>query len=373
MSKKNKKNKKKSPWWQKLICIVICIFVAIGTFLGVNAVFRKHIIQMSVHNTQEYYSVVFVDYNDWLILSNVITKDEPLRIATEPEREGYTFIAWNDGIKNYTTQELYNFKATKDTTFKAVYRANTLNVEFYNGIECISNTEYTAGSTLSLPEKPTREGYRFLGWNAGAVTERLSSNFETQKHNGGDKHLQNALSYANSLGAEIYSIEELINFKVTEDLVFKAVFVSEDYEKVEFEPKSSTGEYSTITYTENTTQNEANMNYSHQITNGHAIDFKITIEFTGTAKNGEVITETQTITASKAYMNGNKLVGIGSNYETKHFSNGDYLSINFQLYNYESTQKTDALFLNIDFHDDNITSYTLTIASVDAILVTGVL
>ena len=78
-------------------------------------------------------------------------------VAPTVRREGYTFTGW---------APQYVGVAKNDTTYTANWRVKSYRVKFidHNG-NVISNKTYTYGSMVEEPEKPSRTGYRFTGWN----------------------------------------------------------------------------------------------------------------------------------------------------------------------------------------------------------------
>ena len=87
-----------------------------------------------------------------------ITQDYGTDITApaNPTKEGYTFAGWDENIPA-------NMPA-KNMTIKAKWAINQYTVTFKNGDEVVKNAEMDYGSTIIEPEKPTKEGYTFKGW-----------------------------------------------------------------------------------------------------------------------------------------------------------------------------------------------------------------
>ena len=87
-----------------------------------------------------------------------ITQDYGTDITApaNPTKEGYTFAGWDENIPA-------NMPA-KNMTIKAKWAINQYTVTFKNGDEVVKNAEMDYGSTITEPEKPTKEGYTFKGW-----------------------------------------------------------------------------------------------------------------------------------------------------------------------------------------------------------------
>ena len=87
-----------------------------------------------------------------------ITQDYGTDITApaNPTKEGYTFAGWDENIPA-------NMPA-KNMTIKAKWTINKYTVTFKNGDVVVKNAEMDYGSTITEPEKPTKEGYTFKGW-----------------------------------------------------------------------------------------------------------------------------------------------------------------------------------------------------------------
>ncbi len=102
------------------------------------------------------YTVNFVDYNDTLLKTSVVSYGGNAVAPANPSRTGYTFTGWD---KPYTN-------VTADLTVKAQYAINTYTVNFvdYNGT-ALGTSTVSYGSPATAPANPVREGYMFTGWD----------------------------------------------------------------------------------------------------------------------------------------------------------------------------------------------------------------
>ena len=73
-----------------------------------------------------------------------------------PTKTGYTFAGWDKTIP--TTMPAENMTVT------AKWTVNKYTVTFKNGDKVVKSAEMNYGSTITAPEKPTKEGYTFKGW-----------------------------------------------------------------------------------------------------------------------------------------------------------------------------------------------------------------
>ena len=87
-----------------------------------------------------------------------ITQDYGMEITApaNPTKTGYTFDGWDAEIP--TTMPANNL------TITAKWKINKYTVTFKNGDKVVKSAEMNYGSTITAPEKPTKEGYTFKGW-----------------------------------------------------------------------------------------------------------------------------------------------------------------------------------------------------------------
>ena len=103
------------------------------------------------------YSVVFVNYDNSIITSQIVKEGDAATAPVAPRnRTGYTFSGWDKDFSNVTS----------DLTVKAQYKINTYTVTFVddNG-KIIKTQKVPYGSSATAPEPPIKEGLVFYGWN----------------------------------------------------------------------------------------------------------------------------------------------------------------------------------------------------------------
>ena len=104
--------------------------------------------------------------------NNIYIKGEQVTVCNEvPTKTGYTFLGWSDGNNTYTAGGTFTMPAS-DVTLTAQWTINQYTVTWNpNGGNWAGSTEnivhtYDYGATIIKPADPTREGYRFDGWDA---------------------------------------------------------------------------------------------------------------------------------------------------------------------------------------------------------------
>ena len=75
----------------------------------------------------------------------------------DPKKEGYTFVGWFNGDKEYD----FNTPVTADITLTAKYEVTKYTVSFSDDVE---SQEVEHGKTVVKPADPKKEGYTFVGW-----------------------------------------------------------------------------------------------------------------------------------------------------------------------------------------------------------------
>lgn len=106
------------------------------------------------------YTVTFVDYDGTVLKTETVESGSAATAPAAPVREGYTFTGWDKTFDNIT----------ENTTVTATYESIKYTVNFvdFDGTLLKSET-VDKGASVSAPADPTREGFRFIGWNGTAA------------------------------------------------------------------------------------------------------------------------------------------------------------------------------------------------------------
>lgn len=102
-------------------------------------------------------TITFVDYNDRVISTEETYVGLTIKAPANPEREDYIFSGWDKDLTNIT----------ESTTVKATYTAKQgYIVTFVDYDDTVLKTETViSGKSATPPANPTRENYKFSGWD----------------------------------------------------------------------------------------------------------------------------------------------------------------------------------------------------------------
>lgn len=111
-------------------------------------------------------TVTFVDYNDNIIATEETYVGLTIKTPADPVREDYIFSGWDKDLTN----------VTESTTVKATYTAKQgYVVTFLDYDDTVLKTETViSGKSATPPANPTRENYKFSGWD-GSYTNITSN------------------------------------------------------------------------------------------------------------------------------------------------------------------------------------------------------
>ena len=133
-----------------------------GKTFDFNTKITKDITLKAVWEKIITYTVTFDTNGGSNIKSIVVEKNNTINKPSNPIKEGYDFVEWQLNGKKFS----FNTKITKDITLKA----NWKKIIFYtvtfdtDGGNNISSLKIEENNTISKPGNPTKEGYRFIGW-----------------------------------------------------------------------------------------------------------------------------------------------------------------------------------------------------------------
>ena len=110
--------------------------------------------------TAEYvktWTVTFKDDDGSILKTETVDEGKGATAPTEPTKVGHAFAGWDVAFDNITA----------DTEVTATYSVNQYTVTFKDWDGSILKTEQVAfNGTATAPADPTRDGYRFTGWDS---------------------------------------------------------------------------------------------------------------------------------------------------------------------------------------------------------------
>lgn len=112
--------------------------------------------------SDEYFTVVFCNYDDSVLKSESVKKGSNATPPTTVTREGYTFTGWDDGYSNIIKNTTITAQFSEGTSDK-YYKVDFCN---YDG-SVVKSQKVKKGEDATPPTTVTREGYSFMGWDDG--------------------------------------------------------------------------------------------------------------------------------------------------------------------------------------------------------------
>jgi len=102
------------------------------------------------------FTVTFIDDQGQVIVTHSVSAGSSATAPSVPEKEGYTFIGWNNSLDN----------VTGDMTVTAQYAVKTCTVRFIDDDGSELSIQTVNWNTDAIaPNNPRREGYTFTGWD----------------------------------------------------------------------------------------------------------------------------------------------------------------------------------------------------------------
>lgn len=129
-------------------------------FTGWDKTFDNVISDITVTATYiQQFTVVFKDHDGTTLKTELVDKGTSATPPANPSRDGYAFNGWDNTYTNITS----------DKTITATYVERTSNytVTFVDYDETVlkTQTNIISGEGATAPTAPSREGYRFVGWD----------------------------------------------------------------------------------------------------------------------------------------------------------------------------------------------------------------
>ena len=107
------------------------------------------------------FAVTFVDYDNSLLKTEVVSAGGNATPPANPSREGYDFAGWDGTFTNVTQNMVITATYTAKQPTTVYY---TVRFVDYDGTE-LKSESVASGSNATPPANPTRSGYAFTGWS----------------------------------------------------------------------------------------------------------------------------------------------------------------------------------------------------------------
>ena len=117
------------------------------------------------------YTITFDSDGGSVVEKQIVKRGEKVNKPTDPTRDGYIFIEWDLGSSIYD----FSAKVTRNLILKAIWKEQeggkvTYVVNFNtDGGNSVSNQIINKDETITKPQDPVRDGYKFLGWYSNNV------------------------------------------------------------------------------------------------------------------------------------------------------------------------------------------------------------
>ncbi|MCI7558846.1 MAG: InlB B-repeat-containing protein [Clostridium sp.] len=117
------------------------------------------------------YTITFDSDGGSVVEKQIVKRGEKVNKPTDPTRDGYIFIEWDLGSSIYD----FSAKVTRNLILKAIWKEQeggkvTYVVNFNtDGGNSVSNQIINKDGTITKPQDPVRDGYKFLGWYSNNV------------------------------------------------------------------------------------------------------------------------------------------------------------------------------------------------------------
>ena len=135
---------------------------------------------VSVNITNQY-TVTFNTNGGSEVENQIISEGSNLVEPEDPTRDGFAFVGWYED-DTLTTEFSFTKQIIKDTTLYAKWEEIPQVIEYTvtfntNGGSEIQDLKVNAGDQVILPQDPTRDGFRFVGWyEDDTLTTEFNSN-----------------------------------------------------------------------------------------------------------------------------------------------------------------------------------------------------
>ena len=138
------------------------------------------------------YTVYFYNENDELIEAITAKYGAPFGISITPTKTGHTFVGWDlkkDGKYDAIADAVSPTMGAEDLEYREIFAIGQYTITFDSaGGSAVAPITQSYGTDIVVPADPTKEGYKFAGWDQGvpltmpALNITLTARWEKAKY-----------------------------------------------------------------------------------------------------------------------------------------------------------------------------------------------
>ena len=138
------------------------------------------------------YTVYFYNENDELIEAITAKYGAPFGISITPTKTGHTFVGWDlkkDGKYDAIADAVSLTMGAEDLEYREIFAIGQYTITFDSaGGSAVAPITQSYGTDIVVPADPTKEGYKFAGWDQGvpltmpALNITLTARWEKAKY-----------------------------------------------------------------------------------------------------------------------------------------------------------------------------------------------
>jgi len=131
-------------------------------------------------NNPNTYTVTFNSSGGTPVTNATVAENTKVSAPTNPTKTGYTFAGWYDETTSTTVPYNFDTNVKGNVTLTAHWKINSYKVTFSsNGGSVTASATVDYNTKVSVPAKPIRTGYTFVGWFNEKVSSSVPYNFNS--------------------------------------------------------------------------------------------------------------------------------------------------------------------------------------------------
>ena len=157
----------------------------------VSVMGNESLVYVAIWQANEY-TVYFYNENDELIEAITAKYGAPFGISITPTKTGHTFVGWDlkkDGKYDSIADAVSPTMGAEDLEYREIFAIGQYTITFdSDGGSAVAPITQSYGTDIVVPADPTKEGYKFAGWDKGvpltmpALNITLTARWEKAKY-----------------------------------------------------------------------------------------------------------------------------------------------------------------------------------------------